>query len=177
MFLVARGQSGRFQQGTHQIVQIRQEGVPAKGPESPNLCGSDLAKAPGGQHILEMHVYSREKYLQPTGSPGESGGPSRFFFFSTASAAHGSSQARDQIRANSGYLTHCAGSGIELAIPWRQARSLTHCATVGNANPPGFFLGGGGLHSWHMEVPRLGIKSERSYDLHHSHSNAGSLAH
>ena len=29
-----------------------------------------------------------------------------------------------------------------------------------------------GLHPWHMEVPRLGVKSE-----HHSHSNVGSELH
>ena len=39
------------------------------------------------------------------------------------------------------------------------------------------FLGGGGLHPWHMEVPRLGVQSAAAANLHHSHSNVGSLTH
>ena len=38
-----------------------------------------------------------------------------------------------------------------------------------------FFLG---AHTWHMEVPRLGVESELTTAyLHHSRSNAGSLTH
>ena len=36
-----------------------------------------------------------------------------------------------------------------------------------------FFFGFLEPHPWHMEVPRLGVKSE----LHHSHSNKGSKLH
>ena len=35
-----------------------------------------------------------------------------------------------------------------------------------------------GLHSWHIDVPRLGIESELQLpSLYHSHSNARSLTH
>ena len=36
--------------------------------------------------------------------------------------------------SNAGYLTHCAGLGMELAMPQRWTRSLTHCTTAGT--PP-----------------------------------------
>lgn len=52
-----------------------------------------------------------------------------FFSFLAKPAADAISQARDQIRATS--LTHRAGLEIEPATPQRQARSLTHCTTVG----------------------------------------------
>ena len=40
-----------------------------------------------------------------------------------------------------------------------------------------FFLVLLGLHSWHMEVPRLGLNWIYSCQPHHSHSNAGSVTH
>ena len=38
--------------------------------------------------------------------------------------------------SSAGSLTHCAGLGIEPALPQRQARLLTHCTVAGNPWSP-----------------------------------------
>ena len=64
-----------------------------------------------------------------------------FILFSATPTAWGHSLARDRVWdgaahlrhscGNTGSSTHCARPGIQLVPPQRQARSLTHCATVG----------------------------------------------
>ena len=59
-----------------------------------------------------------------------------FYILMTATTGYGSPQARDAIRAipvtsATRSLTHCTRLGIELALPQRQPRWLTYCATKG----------------------------------------------
>ena len=69
-------------------------------------------------------------------------------------------------------LTHCPWPGIELSSLPLQRHCFSHCTTVGT---PTIFLSFFilGLHSWHIEARRLGVKSELQLPVHHSHSNTG----
>ena len=59
--------------------------------------------------------------------------------------------------SNAGSLTPCAGPGIELAPPQRQARSLTHCVTAGT--PPSRLLT---WWTWGSQTGYVAIEGSRS---------------